>query len=340
MNNDYYKTLEIPKTATQEEIQKAYRTLAKKHHPDRNQNDPKGAKEKFQKVQEAFDVLGNPDKRKIYDQFGVSPDQMGSGGGQGPFQWSFGGSAPGGRAFRSSSNSNSSHFSFNNLDDLIKMFGGGSGLGSGFGNGMGSGLGNGQAADEFLNANTGRRPIRGSDVERNLTIPFVLSIEGGKVDMKIRRPAGQDETVTVTIPAGISDGKKIRLNGLGNSGQFGGKSGNLLITVHVGEHPFFKRKDQHLYVKIPVTLKEAVFGAKIDIPTPKGNVTLTIPASSSSGTKLRVRGCGIASKEEQGDLFAELSVILPKKWTSADKELLQKITSEPSEPVRKNLQWN
>lgn len=323
--------LEIPKTATLEEVQKAYRKLARKYHPDMNQNDPKGAKEKFQKIQEAFDVLGNPEKRKIYDQFGVSPDQMGSGGGQGPFQWSFGvGSSPSGSSFRSNNGNNSNHFSFENLDDIIKMFGGGLG-----------GFGNNQAPDESFNMSSSRRPIRGSDMERNLTIPFVISIEGGKIDMKIRRSTGQDETVTVTIPPGINNGKKIRLSGLGNPGQYGGKSGNLLITVYVEEHPFFRRKDQHLYVKIPVTLKEAVFGAKIDIPTPKGKVTLTVPAGSSSGTKLRVRGCGIAAKEEQhGDLFAELSVVLPKKWTSAEKELLQKITSETPEPVRNELHWN
>ncbi|MDR0704403.1 MAG: DnaJ domain-containing protein [Planctomycetaceae bacterium] len=319
MNNDYYKILEVPKTATQEEIQKAYRKLARKHHPDMNQNDPKGAKEKFQRVQEAFDVLGNPEKRKIYDQFGVPPDQMGSGGGQGPFQWSFGGGSPGARG-------HSNQFNFDNLDDLIKMFSGG-------------GFGNNQSPDDFVNVGAGRRPIRGSDVEQNLTIPFVMAVEGGKIDMKIRRSTGSNETVTVKIPAGIADGKKIRLNGLGNAGQFGGKTGNLLITVHIEEHPFFRRKDPHLYVKIPVTLKEAVFGAKIDIPAPKGNVTLTIPAGSGSDTKLRVRGCGIASKEGSGDLFAELSVVLPKKWTTAEKELLQKITSEPSEPVRNDLQW-
>ncbi|MDR2756091.1 MAG: DnaJ domain-containing protein [Planctomycetaceae bacterium] len=332
MNSDYYKTLEIPKTATQEEVQKAYRKLARKHHPDMNQNDPKGAKEKFQKIQEAFDILGNPEKRKIYDQYGISPDQMGSGGGQGPFQWSFGGGSPSGGAFRGN---NGNHFSFENLDDIMKMFGVGGGSGNGFGNN--------QTSDEFFNAGSagsGRRPIRGTDMERDLTIPFALAVEGGKMDMKIRRSASSGETITVTIPPGISEGKKIRLNGLGNAGQYGGKSGNLLITVSVEEHPFFRRKNQHLYVKIPVTLKEAVFGAKIDIPTPKGKVTLTVPAGSSSGTKLRVRGCGIAAKEEHGDLFAELSVVLPKKWTSAEKELLQKITSEPAEPVRNELHWN
>jgi DnaJ-class molecular chaperone len=317
MSDEYYKILEVPKTATLEEIQKSYRKLARKHHPDMNQNDPKGAKEKFQKIQEAYDILGNVEKRKVYDQFGVSPDQMGSGGGQGPFQWSFGG---GNGPFRNS------NFQFENIDDIIRMFGSGNGFGST------------QTPGEFFTAKAARRAGRGSDLEHNLTVPFVMSVEGGTVDMIIRRPTGKEETVAVKIPAGITDGKKIRLSGLGNPGQDGGKPGNLLITVRVEDHLFFTRKDNNLYVKIPVSLKEAVFGAKIDIPTPKGNVTLTVPAGSSSGTKLRVRGCGVV-KDVPGDLFAELYVVLPSKWTSAEKELLQKLVSEPTEPIRKKLRW-
>jgi DnaJ-class molecular chaperone len=178
---DYYQVLGVPKTASREEIQKAYRQLARKYHPDFNQTDPKGAKEKFQKVQEAFDVLGNPEKRQVYDQFGVSPDQMGSGGGQGPFQWSFGGGSPGRKA----------NFNFNNLDDIMHMFGGGFGSAS---------------PDEIFSA--GRRSGRGRDIETALSIPFTLSITGGKVDIAVG-----GRTVAVTIPAGIEEGKKIRLPG-------------------------------------------------------------------------------------------------------------------------------
>jgi DnaJ-class molecular chaperone len=183
--DDYYQVLGVSKTSSREEIQKAYRQLARKYHPDFNQNDPKGAKEKFQKVQEAFDVLGNPEKRQIYDQFGVSPDQMGSGGGQGPFQWSFGGGAPGRKA----------NFQFDNLDDIVKMFGGGFGSAS---------------PDDILNA--GRRTSPGRDTEQTITIPFALSITGGKVEVRV---GGQ--MVSVTVPAGIGDGKKIRLPGLGEA---------------------------------------------------------------------------------------------------------------------------
>lgn len=327
MNEDYYKILGISKDASQDEIQKAYRKAARKHHPDLNQDDPKGAKEKFQKAQEAYDILGNPEKRKVYDQFGVSPDQMGSGGGQGPFQWSFGAGGPGGGGpFRGGGNFN--------LDDILKMFGGGMGNGNA-----------GAYSDDFFGAGTGagaaRRPVQGTDLERSVTIPFTMSISGGTVDLRIRRPSGKTETIGVKIPPGISNEKKIRLSGQGNPGRDGGKPGNLMITVLVEDHPSFTRKGDNLYVRVPVTLQEAVFGAKIDVPTPSGNVSLTVPPGSSSGTKLRIRGRGVPKKGEQphGDLYAELTIALPKNWSDSDKELLKKIQSSPEKPVREDLRW-
>ena len=307
--DDYYQILGVSKTASREEVQRAYRQLARKYHPDLNQNDPKVAKEQFQKVQEAFDVLGNPEKRQIYDQFGVSPDQMGSGGGQGPFQWSFGGGSPGRKT----------NFKFDNLDDILSMFGGGFG---------------GVPPEDFINA--GRQPIHGRDIEQTLTIPFTLSITGGRAEVVL----SGGRTVSVTIPLGISEGKKIRLPGLGEAG-VGGGSGSLLLTIHIEEHPCFSRQGNNLYVEVPISLKEAVFGAKIDVPTPKGNVTLTIPSGATSGMKLRVKQCGIASPSGgTGDLFAKLQVVLPKKWSDADRVLLEKLQTEPEEPVRSKLHWN
>ena len=306
--DDYYQILGVTKTASREDIQKAYRQLARKYHPDLNQDDPKRAKEQFQKVQEAFDVLGNPEKRNVYDQFGVPPDQMGSGGGQGPFQWSFGGGSPGRKA----------NFQFDNLSDILQMFGGDFGS---------------VPPEEFINA--GRQPNRGRDSEQSLKIPFTLSITGGKTDVLL---AG-GQTVSVNIPPGIVDGKKIRLPGLGTAGSRG--SGNLILIIHVDEHPCFSRQGNNLYVEVPISLKEAVFGAKIDVPTPKGNVALTIPSGATSGTKLRVKQCGVASPSEgTGDLFAKLQVVLPKKWSDADKALLEKLQIESAEPARSKLHWN
>jgi len=305
--DDYYQILGVSKTASREEIQKAYRQLARKYHPDFNQSDPEGAKARFQEVQEAFDVLGNQEKRQVYDQFGVSPDRMGSGGGQGPFQWSFGGGAPGRKA----------NFKFDHLDDIRKMFGGGFGS---------------MPPEDFFNA--GHRPSRGRDIEQTLLIPFTLSITGGKAEV-----GAGGQTVSVTIPAGIVSGKKIRLPGLGESVPNGG-AGNLLLTIQVEDHPCFSRRGSNLYVDVPVSLKEAVFGTKIDIPTPKGNVTLTVPPGASSGIKLRIKQCGVVLPSGgSGDLFATLQIVLPKNWSDADKTLLEQLQTEPAEPVRNKLRW-
>ena len=324
--DDYYQVLGVSKSASREEIQKAYRQLARKYHPDFNQNDPKGAKEKFQKVQEAFDVLGNPEKREVYDQYGVSPDQLGSGGGHGPFQWSFGGGSSGRSSGSSSARSSAgreAQFPFDNIADFMHLFSGAS------------------PEDVFA---AGHRPNRGRDAETTISIPFTLSITGGKVDVKI-----DNRTVSVTIPAGIIEGKKIRLSGLGEKasndgrstvGKTGGKPGDLYVTVHIEDHPYYSRRGNNLYVDVPVTLKEAAFGAKIDIPTPKGSVMLTVPAGASSGMKLRIKQCGVAlSSGGAGDMFATLQIVLPKTWSSSDRAILEQLKSEPEELIRGKLRW-
>jgi DnaJ-class molecular chaperone len=325
MSDDYYKILEIPKTASQAEIQKAYRKLARKLHPDVNPDDPT-AKQKFQKMQEAYDVLNSPEKRRVYDQFGVSPDQMGSGGGpQGPFQWSFGSGGPQGafHGFRSPPRGGTGHFDIN---DFMQMFGGGMG-----------GMDDGQD----LHFGGSARPSRGTDWERTLTIPFTVSVLGGTVEMKLQRN-GKEEKISVKIPAGIEDGKKIRLAGQGNPGSGGGKAGNLIVTVHIEEHPFFHRKAENLYVRVPISLKEAVFGAKIDVPTPTESVRVTIPPGSSSGTKLRLRGRGLrksGNSSETGDLFVELSVALPTTWAPTDLALLESLQNDAPEKLRNDLRF-
>ncbi|MCL2742844.1 MAG: DnaJ domain-containing protein [Planctomycetaceae bacterium] len=321
MNDDYYKILEVSKTASQDEIQKAYRKLARKHHPDLNKDNPKEAKEKFQQVQEAYDVLINPEKRKIYDQFGVSPDKMGSGGGHGQGQWSFGGGNP----FRGSAGGGL------NIDDILRMFGGGmSGRSSPHSGGY----------EDFGFGDVPRQPVKGNDVDFDAAIPFITAIQGGNIEIPVRQPTGKTETVSLKIPAGVTEGKKIRVPGFGKPGRDGGKPGNLMVIVHIEEHPFFTRKEDNLYVSVPVSLQEAVFGCKIDVPSPKGVVTLSVPMGSSSGTKLRVRGYGVPKSDgTNGDLYAVLSVVLPKEWTAKDKEALQKLETGYPKPPRSELKW-
>ena len=162
----------------------------------------------------------------------------------------------------------------------------------------------------------GRRaaPERGSDLQHELEIPFRMSITGGEVALHVRRPSGKTEAITVKIPAGIEDGKKIRLRGQGEPAARGAKPGDLLITVRVAPHPCFRRRGNDLEVLVPVTLAEAALGAKIDVPTPQGTITLTVPPGTSGGRRLRVKGRGVATaKGSAGDLYAELRIVLPKE---------------------------
>jgi DnaJ-class molecular chaperone len=331
MAEDYYKTLGVPKNASQAEIQKAYRDLARKYHPDMNPDD-KTAKKKFQQVQAAFDVLNNPEKREMYDRYGSSFETMGGGGPQpqGAASWSWspegGGHAtgPGG-------------FSAEDID--LSEF-----LGERFGQGGGGGF-----ADLFgqFRRGTGkaRKPgggsaRRGADAVHELQIPFATAVAGGEVQVAVQRPSGKTETLAVKIPAGIEEGKKIRIRGHGGPAAAGGTPGDLLITIHVAPHPYFQRRGNHLLVRVPVTLGEAVDGAKVDVPTPRGTVTLSVPPGTSSGKKLRVKGHGVAPKNgAAGDLLAEIQIVLPEHLSDADRQAIREIDGRYSQNPRKDLRW-
>ena len=325
MAEDYYKTLGVPKNASQAEIQKAYRELARKYHPDMNPDD-KTAKKKFQEVQTAFDVLNNPEKREMYDRYGSSFETMGAGGPQGahPWNWSPGaGAAPGG-------------FSAEDID-LSQFFG------ERFGQEASGGFGDlfGQfrrgAGRTRKSAGAARR---GADLTHELQIPFNTAVTGGEVQINVQRPSGKTETLAVKVPVGIEEGKKIRIRGQGQPAGRGGTPGDILITIHVAPHPFFQRRGNHLSVRVPVTLAEAAGGAKIDLPTPHGTVTLSVPPGTSSGTKLRVKGHGIAPKNgSPGDLLAEIQIGLPKQLSDADREALVKIDRNYAQEPRKDLRW-
>lgn len=344
MAEDYYTVLGVPRTASAEEIQKAYRALARKYHPDMNPDDQEGAKKKFQHLQEAFDVLKDPEKRKQYDQFGPDFAQYGAqarpGGAYGgnPFG---GGFHPGSGGFQWSSSGGGGGDGGINLDDILGMFGGGRG---GFGT-MGGMGGAGDMGSESASPFGSRRrrkagPTQGESITSSVEIPFATAVRGGSVSLNYQKANGKSETVEVKIPAGIEDGKKIRLKGMGSPGTGGGPAGDLLLEVKSAPHPYFTRQGKNLYVKIPITLKEAALGGKVDVPTPEGVVSVSIPAGSTTGTKLRLKERGVksAGKEaKSGDLFVEFVVTLPKKWSAADLELLKKLDAEPVPPERSKI---
>lgn len=314
MADDYYKTLGVSKTSSADEIRKAYRKLARVNHPDAKPNDPQAA-ERFKKIQEAYDVLNDAEKRKMYDQFGPDFQQMGRGG-PGP------GAGPGGGfgGFGGTSGP----------IDLGDLFGnGGIDLGDFFGGAMGGGGG----------ARRGKKgSIRGEDIRATVNVPFDVAVAGGTVDIRLDR-GGQAETLGVKVPAGVSEGQVIRLAGQGNPGTRGGVAGDLLMRIAIEPHPYFRREGSNLLLDVPVTPSEAVLGTKIEVPTlSEGTVVLKVPPGTSSGMKLRLRGKGVIDPQTKqvGDQFVVVKIVLAKKISEAEKELYQQIAKHEA-PVREGL---
>lgn len=318
MPQDHYEILGVRRDASQADIQKAYRELARKHHPDLNPDDP-GAKKKFQEVQAAFDVLNDSSKRELYDRYGSAFEQMGAGGG-GP---------RGGRARPGAGPTGFEDF------DFSQVFGERSGAegGGGFAD----------LFNQFKRGGTASRqrssPARGSDLEAEFTIPFTLAIIGGTRRLTIERD-GRYETIDVKIPAAIEEGRKIRLRGQGQPAPRG-TPGDLIVTVHVEPHPHFQRRGQNLLARVGVTLGEAAGGAKIDVPTPQGTVSLRVPPGATSGTKLRVKGHGVptAGKLPAGDLIVELEIALPTSWDDESLAQIHVIDARYPLQPRRDLRW-
>ncbi len=327
MAEDYYKTLEIERNASQDEIQKAYRALARKYHPDMNPDD-KTAKTKFQQVQAAYDVLNDPGKREMYDRYGSAFESVGAGGGAAPRggQGWYTQGAPGYEEI-----------------DLSQFFGerfgeGEAGSSGGFADLFGGFRKSAQSGGKKRRGSAAAE--RGADVQSEIEIPFQTSIQGGKVEVGVQRSDGKVDHIEVKIPAGVNDNAKIRLRGQGSPGSGKAPAGDLLLTIRVAPHPFFQRRGNDLIVRVPVTLNEAVAGAKVDVPTPSGTISLRVPPRTSSGAKLRIRGHGVKPKTgTPGDLYAEVQITLPAEIDEATAAAISKLDEQhPSNP-RRDLRW-
>jgi len=298
--NDPYSELGVSRGANADELRKAFRKLAKKHHPDANPGD-KGAEEKFKRISAAFDILGDPDKRAKFDKGEIDADgretMRGFGGGQGYGGQGRPGAGPYGAGARGPFRSNDASAEFEGVDinDILgQMFGGG-----GPGRGRGRGFGG--------------PPPKGSDVRGRVEIDLEEAINGGK-----KRLAFSDgRTIEVTIPKGAADGQTLRLKGQGEPGA--GGPGDALIEISIRPHPIYRREGDVLVMDLPISVPDAVLGGKVTAPTPDGNVALTVPKGSNSGQTLRLKGRGLPdTKGRRGDLMARLIVTLPDK---ADPEL-------------------
>ena len=317
----FYDILGLSRGASKEEIKSAYRKLARKHHPDVNK--APDAAEAFKQVQQAYEVLSDEKKRKLYDRVGheafVGGAHAGApgDGAAGPtYTWSnvggggFGGATEG--------------FDFGDIGDLFgEMFGGREPFG-------------GRAAAD---ARARSKPSRGRDTRAERMISFDTAISGGKETVRTNR-GGASQTIEVTIPRGVADGARLRIRGAGEPSRSGGTPGDLILTVHVGKHPFFRRDGLDIEMDLPMSIVEATLGATINIPTPTGErVELKTPPGTASGSKLRLRGRGVQTEDgRKGDLYAVVKIVPPKKLSEEDARALRDLGAR-IKSVRSGPMW-
>lgn len=317
-DKDFYATLGVSKDASDADIKKAYRKLARKYHPDQNPGDA-ASEAKFKEISEAHSVLSDPAERKEYDAVRA----MGSGarftapgaGGAGGFEDVFGG------MFGQGGQAGGQRYTFQqggDYDDLLGgLFGGGR-----FGQSTGGYRGFGG-------------PTPGRDVTATTTLDFITATRGDQVTLQ----TAEGKPITVNVPAGVADGQKIRLRGKGHPSPDGGPSGDLILTVHVRKHPVFERDGLNLRVTVPVTFEEAALGATIQVPTLGGDpVKLRVAPGTPSGRVLRVKGRGVETKKGTGDLLAVVQVAVPSHLSKDAEEKLREFAALlPDEDPRTDL---
>lgn len=311
---DYYEILGVSKTASQDEIRKAFRKLARQHHPDVSK-EKASAEEKFKEINEAYEVLSDEEKRQKYDQLGANWNQPG--GYQTPPGWE---GAPGSRGGGGSFAGGDFEFGGTGFSDFFEMF---------FGSRRGGGGRPGGGGFDFGGYGGGRPGVaRGEDLTADLMVTMEEALRGGKRSVSFRRSGSSKvETYDVKIPAAVYEGQRIRLKGQGEAGIGGGESGDLFLRVRIAQHPEFEREEADLYYDLEVTAPEAVLGGEFQVPTlDGGNAKLNIQPGTQGNQKLRLRGRGLPKNGGgRGDLYVVVSINIPKELSPAQRELWTKL---------------
>jgi len=309
---DLYAVLGVPRNATQDQIKKAYRDLARKHHPDMNQGD-KESEEKFKEIQHAYETLSDPEKKKSYDMFGTS---------------GFGGQRTSGGSYRQYSRG------FPDIDEIFKdIFSQGGGA-------YGMGGAGGSFGDIFDFGNVRQQPRKPKNIQHTVTLDFETAVKGGEKELLVKSPDGGIKKIMVKIPAGVKTGSKVRLPGKGE--QMNSMAGDLILEIKVLSHPVFKRENDDIYIDLPLTVYEAALGTLIDVPTIESPVKLTIPPGVGSGTKMRLREKGVKNPKtgKRGDQFVVVQIAMPKESNEHMKKLMDEIKEKyPYDPRKKLLQY-
>ncbi len=309
---DLYAVLGVPRNATQDQIKKAYRDLARKHHPDMNQGD-KESEEKFKEIQHAYETLSDPEKKKSYDMFGTS---------------GFGGQRTSGGSYRQYSRG------FPDIDEIFKdIFSQGGGA-------YGMGGAGGSFGDIFDFGNVRQQPRKPKNIQHTVTLDFETAVKGGEKELLVKSPDGGIKKIMVKIPAGVKTGSKVRLPGKGE--QMNSMAGDLILEIKVLSHPVFKRENDDIYIDLPLTVYEAALGTLIDVPTIESPVKLTIPPGVGSGTRMRLREKGVKNPKtgKRGDQFVVVQIAMPKESNEHMKKLMDEIKEKyPYDPRKKLLQY-
>jgi len=296
---DYYKALGVNKSASQDEIKKAFRKLAVKYHPDRNPGD-KSAEEKFKEINEAYAVLSDPKKKEEYDTFGSSGFHKQYSQEDIFRNFDFGG------AFRD--------MGMGGGEDIFsRLFGGGFGRGGG-----------GRGRGGFRPG-----PQRGADLEMETDVSFRDAVQGAEKLIAFRRN-GIREELKVKIPVGVDNGSKIRISGKGSAGEGGGPAGDLFLIIRTLPDPVFTREGGDLFVERSISFSAACLGVSLDVPTLEGDKRIKVPAGIQPGTKIRLKGCGVKtlSSNTKGDLYVKISVHVPETLNSEQKKLVEELAKK------------
>ena len=333
---DFYDILGVAKNASADDIKKAHRRLVRKYHPDVNK-DNKESEARFKEAQGAYDVLSDPAQRAQYDQFGHAGPVGGPAGD--PFE-----------AFRRAqqyragsprSNGNRGANRKGGPGTTIEDFEAGPGSGD-FNDVFEQMFGRGSRAKRERDRARGGYgaepgPVRGADVEHEVTISFEQAARGTNLPLQINRD-GRTETIDIKIPAGVKDGSRVRLRGKGQESP-GGEHGNLFIVTRVAPHPYFRREDLDVYVDVPVSAWEALLGAKVDVPTLDGILTLNIAPGTGGGAKLRIKGRGVHRGEERGDQYVVVKVTMPRELDDTDRADLDRLAKKHPINARADVKW-